>query len=231
MDERQTPDELREGVRAGIVWALRRDVELRGWRTVRLLVLAGVVGVAGALGATLLVVSHPFDHHPTWHVATFSALWAGLLVVTLAIALLELRTPSLPLARSAAVGVIGLGIAGLCGVACPDGHFLNWWSSTPLGARLMESTGLAVSALCFGLVTTIAFAAGSALLVSDPTSHPPMRPLLPAALLVLLLTPGVVLQTVGTSVSVFANWMAGSAAGAYVGVALGMLLRSVLQPR
>lgn len=231
MDERQTPAELREGVRAGIIGALRGDVELRGWRTARLLVLAGVIGVAGALGATLLVAGHPFDHHPTWHVATFSALWAGLLVVALAIALLQLRTPSLPLARSAAVGLVGLGIAGLCGAACPDGHFLDWWSSTRVGAPLTESAGLALSALCFGLVSTVLFGAGSALVASDPTTHPPMRPLLPALMLLALLAPGVVLQTVDAPASVLASWMAGSAAGAYLGVGIGARLRSLLQPR
>src|SRR5262245_39852693 len=118
------PSELREGVRSGIVEALLRDFDRRGAQTARLLALAGVGGVAGALGAMLLISGHPFGHHATWHVAVFSAVWAGLLVVALAIALLEVRTPTLPLASAAAIGLIGLGLAGLCGAACPDPHFL-----------------------------------------------------------------------------------------------------------
>lgn len=80
-DESQTPDELREGVREGILTSLRRDLDLRGSRTARLLLLAGVGGVTGSLGATALLAGHPFGHHAPWHVAAFSAVWAGLLVV------------------------------------------------------------------------------------------------------------------------------------------------------
>lgn len=222
MDERQTPTDLREGVRSGILGVLERDVERRGWRTARLLILAGTIGVAGALGATLLVTQHPFGHHEPWHVAAFSTVWAGLLVVTLAIALLQVRTPTLPLARSASIGLIGLGIAGVCGLACPDPHFLAWWSGTPFGAELTRSSGLALSALCFGLVTTFAFGTLSALLAIGASESARIRPLLPAATLALLLLPGVALQSVDTSLGVVIGWMVGTALGAYAGVALGL---------
>ena len=82
MEHEGTPPELREGVRTGILASLRRDFELRGARTARRLVLAGVLGVAGALGATLLVAAHPFGHHAPWHVAVFSAVWAEALATS-----------------------------------------------------------------------------------------------------------------------------------------------------
>lgn len=229
MDEQQSPTDLREGVRSGIVGVLQRDVEQRGWRTARLLIVAGTIGVAGALGATLLVTKHPFGHHEPWHVAAFSTVWAGLLVVTLAIALLQVRTPTLPLARSASIGLIGLGIAGVCGLACPDPHFLAWWSSTPFGAEITSSAGLALSALCFGLVTTLVFGTISALLAIGASSSVRIRPLLPAAMLALLLLPGVALQSVGNSVGVLTGWMTGTAIGAYVGVALGTRLSAAIR--
>lgn len=59
MGEERTPPEVREGVRSGILASIKRDVELRGGHTARLLLAAGVVGVIGAIGATLLVSGHP----------------------------------------------------------------------------------------------------------------------------------------------------------------------------
>jgi hypothetical protein len=112
VEKERTPSDVREGVRSGILASIRHDVELRGGRTARLLLAAGVIGVAGAVGAILLISGHPFGHHPPWHVAVFSAIWAGLLVVGFALAFLQVRTPTLSLAHAAAVGILGLGDAG-----------------------------------------------------------------------------------------------------------------------
>jgi hypothetical protein len=186
--------------------------------------------VIGAVGATLLVSGHPFGHHPPGHLVVFSAIWAGLLVVTFALAFLGVRTPSLPLARAASVGLLGLGLAGLCGAACPDPHFLRWWSATGIGARLSEAGGLSASAGCFGLGTALFFGVVPAFLVPGRGVHAPIRPLLPAAVLLVLLAPGVALQAVGVSAGVAAGWLAGTAAGAYLGVAAGLRARSALSP-
>jgi hypothetical protein len=224
----RTPKDLREGVRGGILASLRDDVELRGGRTARRLATAGVVGVAGALGITLILSGHPFGHHPSSHAVVFGAVWTGLLVVCLSLALLEVRTPSLPLARAALVAMLGLAIAGVCGALCPDQHFLHWWSETAIGGAIVGAAGQALGALCFGVVTSLAFGAGAALLVAVRPG-PPMGPLLPAALLLLLLAPGVALQSVGTSWTVFLGWLAGSGVGAYAGVAGGIGLRLSLE--
>lgn len=228
MDGSQTHEQLRKGVRAGILVSLRRDFDMRGGRTARLLALAGLGGVAGAVGATLLMAGHPFGHHAPWHVAAFSAVWAGLLVVMLAIALLQVRTPSLPLARSASVGLTCLGIAGACGVLCPDPHFLGWWSATRVGGYLAMSGGLACTALCFGLISTTFFGAAAAFIALGTVRAAPIQPYLPAAMVFLLLLPGVALQSVGTSWTVFGGWLLGTAIGAIGGVTAGFSLRSVL---
>lgn len=222
----RTPSEVREGVRSGILSSIKRDVELRGGRTARLLLAAGIVGVLGAIGATLLVSKHPFDHHPPWHVAVFSTVWAGLLVVACAIAFLKVRTPSLPLARAASIGILGLGLAGICGAICPDQHFLHWWSLTTVGASLEETGGLALSALCFGLVTTFFFGAASALVVLSEGRRWSARPFLPATALLVLLMPGVALQSVDTSFGVFGGWLAGTGVGAFLGIAIGARTRA-----
>lgn len=228
MVHERTPREIREGVRDGILASIKGDVELRGGRTARLLVAAGVVGVAGAVGVTLLISGHPFGHYSLWHVAVFSAVWAGLLVVSFAIAFLKVRTPSVPLARAVSVGILGLGLAGVCGAVCPDPHFLRWWSTTGIGAPLTNIGGPALSALCFGLVTTLFFGAVSAILVLKGGHHPPVKPILAAGILLVLLAPGLVLQSVDTSFGVFAGWLAGSAVGALLGVAGGSRVRALL---
>jgi len=218
----RAPPELREGVRSGIVAAVERDAELRGGRTARLLMAAGGLGVFGAIGITLMLSGHPFGHHPPWHVIVFTAVWAGLLIVSLAFAFLQVRTPSLPLARSACVGILGLGLAGACGAVCPDQHLLRWWTATAAGSQLGAAGGLALSVLCFGLVTSLFLGAAAALFGLGGGRRGPIRPLLPAAMLVLLLLPGVALQSFGTSWTVFGSWLLGTAAGAYGGVATGI---------
>jgi len=226
MGGERTPPELREGVRAGILASVERDVELRGGRTARLLAAAGAIGVLGAAGITLMLAEHPFGHHPQWHAIVFAAVWSGLLVVSLALAFLQVRTPSLPLARSAAIGMLGLGLAGICSALCPDQHFLQWWSSTAVGGRLTTGGGLPLSALCFGLVSSLFLGAVAAFI---GLGRGPMRPPLPAAMLLLLLSPGVALQSVDTSWAVFGSWLLGTAAGAYSGVATGIRMRVLLR--
>ncbi|NNL67192.1 MAG: hypothetical protein HKP30_13175, partial [Myxococcales bacterium] len=216
-------------VRSGILASIERDVERRGGRTAGLLATAALFGVVGAIGATMLVASHPFDHHPAWHVGVFSTVWAGLLFVCLSLVFLQVRTPSLPLARSASAGLLGLGLAGICGALCPDQHFLAWWTRTGLGEPLTRAGGLALSAACFGLVTALLVAFVSALAMF--AGRAPVRPALPATILLVLLAPGVALQSVGASLGVLAGWLAGTAAGSYLGVIAGLRIGAILGRR
>jgi hypothetical protein len=224
----RTPDELRERVRSRIADALERDTEFRGARTARLLLAAGALGIFAAFGMIRIISDHPYGHHPGWHIVFFTAVWSGLLVVMLAIALLGVRTPLLPLARAARVAILGLGIAGICSVLCPDPHFLAWWGSTRAGEAIGGIGGVPLSALCFGAVTTIVFSAVATLVALGRRQAAPIRPMLPAAMLLLLLFPGIALQSVGTSWWVFSSWLVGTAAGAYGGVATAIVMRTRL---
>ena len=76
-----------------------------------------------------------------------------------------------------------------------------------------------------GLVASLFVAAVAALLVLGDSRRAPIQPLLPAAMLLLLLAPGVALQSVGTSWGVFAAWLLGTAAGSYLGIVLGIHVR------
>lgn len=228
MKSDQAPADLRDGVRAGIVSTIERDVELRGGRTARLLIAAGALGSFGAIGMIRMLAGHPYGHHPSSHVVLFSALWSGLLVVALALAFLQVRTPSLPLARAACVGLLGLGIAGACSALCPDQHFLQWWVATHAGGEVQSLGGLPLGALCFGAVTTLVFGAFAAAVGLGGRDRTRVEPLLPAAMLLLLLLPGVALQSVGSAPLVSVAWLIGTAGGAYAGVWLGIALRDRL---
>lgn len=229
VSEERAPAEIRAGVRSGILDAIQRDVELRGGRTARLLAAAGVLGVLGAVGVTLLVGQHPFGHHPSWHMAVFAAVWAGLLVVCLSIAFLRVRTPTLALSQAASVALMGLGVAGICGAACPDPHFLHWWSQTTVGASLEGAGGPALSALCFGLVTTILVGGVAAAALLGGRSPHRARAVVPAAMLAALLAPGVVLQSVDAAAGVPPAWLIGVATGSWMGVAAGIRVRFLVR--
>lgn len=226
----ETPAALREQVRSGILASLERDLEQRGGRTARRLLIAGLVGVPGAIGATLLLSGHPYGHHPPWHAVVFGALWTGVLVVCLAVALLDIRTPSLPLARSARIAMIGLGLAGICGAACPDAHFLHWWVSTSPGGWLAGWGGRALSALCFGVVTALGVGVGATMIGLSISRARMLHPLVPAAMLLAVLAPGIALQSVGERWAVLSSWLLGSAAGAYLGVLLVAWVRGRVVP-
>ncbi len=228
MGNERTPSDLREGVRSGILAAVERDLDFRGGRTARRLATAGAIGAIGAIGVTFLLSGHPYGHHPPWHLVVSTAVWSGLLVVSPALALLRVRTPTLQVARSARVGILGLGLSGICGALCPDQHFLAWWSTTALGSVLVEVGGLGASTVCFGLLTSLFLGTAAAIAALGDTRQRPIRPLLPALMLVLLLAPGVALQSFGTSWGIFGAWIGATLAGGYAGVDAGIRLRAWL---
>jgi hypothetical protein len=229
-DER-TPPDLREGVRKGILGALAADFELSGGRTAGRLIGAGVLGVAAAVAITLLISGHPFAHHPPWHVLVFSTVWAGLMVVSLALILLRVRTPTWPIARAAATGVLALGLAGFCSLFCPDPHFFDWWISTAPGSWVAASGGQAASALYFGLVTSFLLGAVATLVAFRERLTRLRLPLLPASFVFVLLAPGIILQSVGMSPGVSIPWLLGTGVGSYAGTSGAMVLHSWFQPQ
>ncbi len=221
----KVPTGVAQGVRAGILAALAQDVERRGGRTARRLASAGLMGVTGALGATLIVSTHPFGHHPYWHEVVFSTVWAGLLIVSLSLLFLRVQTAEFPIARAAAVGLAGLGLAGLCSLLCPDPHVMGWWLETAAGAAIAERTSPWSSALCFGFGTVflVVMVPGVLLLEASLSRR---AGLLTGFFVTLLLLPGIALASFGHSLGVFAGWIVGVAAGAYAGVAAATSLRS-----
>jgi hypothetical protein len=82
--------------------------------------------------------------------------------------------------------------------------------------------------VCFGIATAAFVALGAALLAPDDRRQPTLRPVLPAGTVLIMLAPGIALQSVGSSWAAFLGWLAGAALGAYAGVAGGIRLRSLV---
>lgn len=215
----RTPDEIRDGVRRGIVDALAVDRERAGSGTAKRLAAAGALGLAAAVGAVVLFSGNSMEQGHGLHLALCAAAWSGLLVECFALVLLRIRLRRLPLAHAAALGLVGLGIAAILGLACPDPHYLAWWASTTIGSAIVGTLGHSASALCLGLCSALLIGIGAVLILS-------LRGIrfrnvhLPAAFLFLLLWPAIVLQSAGGS---FVPWSAGLALGAYLGVLTGRL--------
>jgi len=219
-----SPEALREGVRAGIVGALNEE-ERRASALVRRLAAAGAAGIAASVALTLLFAGRT-DH--ATHLAICGAVWAGLLVECFAFALLRVRTPRIPLGQAAALGLVGLGLASIVALFCPDPHTWHWWNSTTLGSVTLTMGGDLGSALCFGLCSALFLGFGATLVVTWRGGRLG-RPGPSAMVLTLLLTPAVILQASDASLAVMALWGAGTAVGAHLGFGAGLLLASALR--
>ncbi|MGH7342617.1 MAG: hypothetical protein ACREKH_19195, partial [Candidatus Rokuibacteriota bacterium] len=218
----RSPDELRNGVRQGIFDALAVDLDRTSSVTATRLGLAGILGLAGAVGSVVLFSGNALHQGHGWHLALCAAAWAGLLVECFAVVLLRIRPRRLPLGQAAALALLGLGLAAVLGLICPDPRYLDWWTGTALGATFMTHAGISGSALCLGLCSALVIGIGAALIltlrgIGFRSIH------LPAAFLFLLLWPAVVLQSAGAPLATFASWSVGLAIGAYAGVFLGLL--------
>ena len=92
-----------------------------------------------------------------------------------------------------------------------------------MGGSLSGVGGVGLAAFCFGGITTLFIGFLAALM----TLTGEQKPLLPAFAVFVMLVPGVVLQSVGASAGSLTCWLAGTSAGALVGVATGIRVRSV----
>jgi len=214
------PEGLREGVRDALLTALGQT----GARTARTLLAAGAAGVLGSVGAVLLLAGHPFGHHPSWHLATFSCLWGALLVVAFALLWLRIQTPGWPLADAARAGVVAVGVAGFAAVFSPDPHVWHAWLAADVGRRLEELGGAFASALGLGLITGAPLGALAGLLTLRVARPRGVRLVLVSTGAVgALLLPGIALQCVGAPAGSFSGWMLGTLLGVASGVALALV--------
>ena len=216
-------EKLREGVRRGILDALAHELDRTSGRTAGGLAAAAALGMAAAVGSVALFSGDLLRNGHGWYLAVCAAAWAGLMTACLAVALLRIRIERIPLTQACVLALLGLGLAAILGLVCPDRHHLAWWTSTPLGSAAVGHGGLGPSAFCLGACSALLVGAVATMILA--LHRVSFRgAMLPGILLFLMLWPAVVLQSAGAPVFISAWWSAGLFVGSYAGVAVGLWL-------
>jgi len=216
--ERET---LREGLRHGILDALALELDRTSARTVGRLAAAGALGIVGALGSVALFSGGLLANgQHGWYVAVCAAAWAGFLVACSSVALLRIQAQRIPVTQACVLALVGLGLAALLALLCPDPHPLTWWNATWVGRLAVSLGGPGAGAFCPGACAALLIGAGARVVLA--VCRVSFRgAALPAIFLALMLWPAVLLQTAVAPAAVVASGSAGLFAGCYAGVALG----------
>ena len=217
----QTPGGLREGVRDGILGALRQDLDRTRGATTRSLAVAGVLGVASAIGAVILFSGGTLASVHGWHLAFCAAAWAGILVECFLVVLLRIEGRRLSLRHATTLALTGFVVAAALGILCPHPHYFEWWSATRFGGVSAHLAGESASAFCFGLCLAGAIALGASL-VANFRSTSPRSVWLSAMLLFLLMWPAMILQFSNLPIAVFAFGTLGLSVGIGLGLGAGV---------
>jgi hypothetical protein len=212
-----TPAILREGVRDGIRDALRADLDRTSGATTRSLALAGVLGVATAIGAVILFSGGTLTSVHGWHLAFCAAAWTGILVECFLVVLLRIEGRGLSLGHATTLALIGFALAAALGVLCPHPHYIEWWSATFVGGAAARLAGDSGSAFCFGLCLAAAIAFGASL-IANFHSTAPRSVRISAMLLFLLMWPALILQFSNLAWTAFV----GATLGLCIGIGLGL---------
>jgi len=216
-----TPGSLREGVREGILGALREDLDRTSGVTTRSLALAGVLGVATAIGALILFSGGTLVSVHGWHLAFCAAAWTGILVECFLVVLLRIEGRRLSLGHATTLALIGFALAAALGVLCPHPHYIEWWSATLVGGAAADVVGDPGSAFCFGLCLAAAIALGASL-IANFRSTAPRSVGLSAMLLFLLMWPAMILQFSNLAWTIFVGGTLGLCIGISLGLAAGV---------
>ena len=219
--ESPTPGSLREGVREGILGALREDLDRTSGATTRSLALAGVLGVATSIGAVILFSGGTLASVHGWHLAFCAAAWAGILVECFLVVLLRIEGRRLSLGHATTLALVGFLLAAALGVLCPHPHYIEWWGATHAGGAAARFAGDPGSAFCFGLCLAGAIALGASL-IANFRSTAPRSVWLSAILLFLLMWPAMILQFSNLAMSVFAAGTLGLSVGIGLGLGAGV---------
>jgi len=227
--EERTPADVtarREAVRLDVRAALAQEVDFTSRKTAVRMAAAGGMGLATAVTAISLFARGASTADPL-PLAVCAAAWSSLVVVLFALVMLRIGTPRLPLAESALLALMGLALAAVLGIVCPNPQMLMWWMETTFGRWATNTIGLEASSLCMGLCLALVAGSGSAILVSVRAAGRPSI-VVPAVLLFFAIWPSVIVQSMGESAMTLASWSLGLAIGACFGIAVGTLVRRVL---
>lgn len=220
-----SPAAIRDGVRQGILEALRLDLERSARRVTIGLAGAGAIGVTAALCGVHVFGGHVLAGERAALATLCGVVWTGLLVVTIGLSILGIQFRRTSLAAAARLALLTLLGAALLLLSCPQRQALAWWLGTAPGKLAAAALGDPFSAFLLALAGT-ALVSGIASLLVVPRTKTPMSLLGSATLLLLVLLPGLVLQAIGSSVPVALGFALGAAAGGVVGVGAALRVTS-----
>ncbi|MCC6766329.1 MAG: hypothetical protein IT293_16845 [Deltaproteobacteria bacterium] len=200
--------------------AFGRAAAEAGWRETLQVPLA-VTSAALVTAATLLLLSGLVfaSALPRGHLFFCAAMYTGLLVGAFSWIYSATTVHGVHLDVAARVGILALAITLAASTACPELHVLAWWDRSAFGAFCTDHLGRGGSSLVFGFVYGLfpgflAALFGGRLLAERPVANG----LVAVAVVFLLATPVIYLQSAPFTSGVIAIWLAGTAVGTMCGV-------------
>ncbi len=219
----EPPLALREQTRAAVRALMaeeRASVPVRQWLTASQTPLAVISGLLVA-AATLLLLSGLIwgSSLPRGHLFFCAAIYTGLLVGAFSWIYSATTVNGVHLDTAARVGLLALAITVAATTACPELHVLAWWDRSYMGQRLTGLLGVGGSSVVFGFVYGLvpgflAALFGGQLLADRPIANG----LVAGAVVFLLATPVIYLQSSPFTAGVIASWLGGTAVGTLCGV-------------
>lgn len=187
-----------------------------------LLVTAAMLSLLGGLiwGSAL----------PSGHLFFCAAIFTGLTVGAFSWIYSATTVNGLHLDAAARVGLLALSITVAATTACPELHVLAWWDRSAAGQMFTRFLGAGGSSLVFGFVYGLfpgflAALFGGKLLADRPVANG----LIAVAVVFLLATPVIYLQSAPFTSGVVVSWLAGTAAGTLCGVFGALQVRQRVQ--
>lgn len=198
----------------------RRSAFRRRWLEAGQVPLAVGSGVLVA-GATLALLGGLIwgSVLPRGHLFFCAAIFTGLLVGAFSWIYSATTVKGVHLDAAARVGIIALAISVAATTACPQLHVLSWWDGSAPGRWLTSLIGAGGSSLVFGFAYGVfpgfpAALFGGRLLAERPI----VNGLMAVAVVMLLATPVIYLQSAPFTTGVLASWITGTAVGTLCGV-------------
>ncbi len=191
-----------------------------GWREMLQVPLA-VASAVLVTGATLSLLSGLVfaGALPRGHLFFCAAMYTGLLVGAFSWIYSATTVHGVHLDVAARVGILALAITVAATTACPELHVLAWWDRSAFGVFFTDLLGRGGSSLVFGFAYGLfpgflAALFGGRLLAERPLANG----LVAVAVVFLLATPVIYLQSAPFTSGVVAIWLAGTAVGTLCGV-------------
>ncbi|MEO6027740.1 MAG: hypothetical protein ABIR79_12815 [Candidatus Binatia bacterium] len=219
----EPPLALKERTREAILKLMteeRAHESQRSWQETLQVPLAVASGLLVA-GATLALLSGLIwaGALPRGHLFFCAAIFTGLLVGAFSWIYSATTVQGVHLDVAARVGILALAITVAATTACPELHVLAWWDRSAFGQALTQLLGGGGSSLAFGFMYGLfpgflAALFGGRLLAERPLANG----LVAVAVVFLLATPVIYLQSAPFTSGVIATWLVGTAVGTLCGV-------------